>query len=131
MGQFVILKENVLIRPTTKKEKGKLSYQQMDIGNNVYIDRGSVICALSIGSNVHIGKNCIIGHRTKIHDNCKILDGSILPPDTVVSPLSVFGGQPAVYLGELAESMQIVNQNLAQSYYNNFIGVNAPAEAPK
>jgi dynactin-5 len=77
----------------------------MEIGNNVFVDKGSVICALNIGSNVHIGKNCIIGHRSKIHDNSKILDSSILAPDTVVPPYSVFGGQPAVFLGELPESM--------------------------
>ena len=110
-----------MLRPTQKKDKGKLVFVQLDLGNHVTIEKGSVVCAISIGNNVHIGANCIIGHRSKIHDNCKILDGSILAPDTVVPPYCVFGGQPAIYLGELPESMQIVNENLAKSFYNNFV----------
>ncbi len=96
----------------------------MDIGENVYIDRGSVISAASIGSNVHIGKNCVIGHRAVIKDNTKILDNSVLAADTVVPPFTCFGGSPATYLGELPETMQQINADLAISYYKNFIGIN-------
>ena len=70
----------------------------------MYIDRGTIVSASRIGHNVHIGKNCVIGHRCIIKDNCKILDNSILTTDTVVPPFTVFGGRPAVYLGELPES---------------------------
>lgn len=63
MGQFVIIKEDVVLRPTYTKSKGKLKYVALSIGDNVYIDRGTIVCATKIGSNVHIGKNCIIGHR--------------------------------------------------------------------
>lgn len=63
MGQFVIIKEDAVIRPTYTKSKGKLKYAGLSIGDNVYIDRGTIVCATKIGNNVHIGKNCIIGHR--------------------------------------------------------------------
>ena len=107
MGQYVILRDEVIVRPcfTTSKQQKGLKYLKMTIGDNVYVDRGSVIQALSIGSNVHIGKNCIIGQRCIIRENCKIQDGSILAPDTVVPPNCVYGGQPATYLGELPESI--------------------------
>lgn len=63
MGQYVILREEVIIRPcyTTSKQQKGVKYVKMTIGDNVYIDKGSVIQALQIGNNVHIGKNCIIG----------------------------------------------------------------------
>ena len=108
MGSYVILKENVMIRPTFQydtKKKGRKEYAQIVMGDHVFIDQGTVVCATYIGSNVHIGKNCIIGHRCQIHDNTKILDGSVLAPDTVVAPYTVFGGQPATYQGELPESI--------------------------
>jgi len=41
-----------------------------------------------------------------------------------VPPNCVFGGQPATYLGDLPESIAIINGELAKSYYKNFIGVN-------
>lgn len=104
IGQFVMLLEDVIIRPSYNKKKGKLKYAQMQIGECVFVDRGCVLQAESIGNNVIIGKNCVIGQRCILKDNCKIQDGSILAPDTVVPPYTVFGGQPATYLGDLPES---------------------------
>ena len=106
MGEYVVIKEEVIIRPTYAKgqDAKRFKYVKQKFGGCVYIDRGSIVSALRIGNNVHIGKNCIIGHRSIIKDNCKILDNSILPPDTIVPPFTVYGGRPAVYIGELPES---------------------------
>ena len=120
MGQFVVIREEVVIRPTYTKSKGKLKYVTLTIGDHVLIDRGTIVCALKIGNNVHIGKNCIIGHRAVIKDNCKILDGSVLAPDTVVPPFTVYGGKPAVYIGELAETVTVMHKDLATNYFKNF-----------
>ena len=105
MGTYVIIRDEVILRPTFTKQRGKLKYIGMDIGNNVYIDRNCVISAASIGNNVHIGKNCVIGHRVVIKDNTKILDNSVLAADTVVPPFTCYGGSPATFLGELPETM--------------------------
>ena len=121
MGQYVILREDVVIRPTYTKTKQKgLKYVQLSIGDNVYIDKASIVCALKIGNNVHIGKNCIIGHRSILRDNCKILDNSILPPDTIVPPFTVYGGRPATYIGELPETIGIIHKDLTNNFYKNF-----------
>jgi dynactin-5 len=106
MGEYVIVKEDVIIRPPYAKGEGHkmLKYVKQKFGTCVYIDRGSIVQALRVGSNVHIGKNCIISQRCIIKDNSKILDGSILAPDTIVPPFTVFGGRPAVFVGELPES---------------------------
>jgi len=124
MGSFVIIREEVVLRPTCTKSKGKLKYVTQHLGDHVFIDRGSVICALKIGNNVHIGKNVIIGHRCVIRDNCNILDNSVLAPDSVVPPFTVFGGRPATMVGELTETIGMMNQMQTQSFYKNFIGVN-------
>lgn len=84
----------------------------MTIGDNVYVDRGSIVCALKIGSNVYIGKNCVIGHRVVIKDNCKILDNSVVPSDTTIPPMTVFGGRPAIYVGELPETIGLIHKDL-------------------
>ena len=130
MGLYVTLREEVIIRPSYNKKKGKLRYEATMIGSNVYIDKGSVVQAASIGSNVIIGKNCIIGQRCILKDNCRIQDGSVLAPDTVVPPYTVFGGQPATYLGELPESTQQVHADFCKTYYKNFIGINPQENNP-
>lgn len=122
MGEYVIVKEDVIIRPTYAKGENqkRLKYTKQKFGNCVVIERGSIVSALRVGSNVHIGKNCVIGHRCIIKDNCKILDGSILPPDTIVPPFTVFGGRPATFVGELPESYDKIQAEHAISFYKNF-----------
>ena len=120
MGQYVIIRDEVVLRPTYTKTKGKLKYVPLTFGDNVFIDKYTIVCALKIGNNVHIGKNCIIGHRCIIKDNCKIQDNSILAPDTVIPPYTVYGGKPATYLGELPETIGIIHKEITISYYKNF-----------
>ena len=124
MGSFVIIREEVVLHPTYTKSKKKLKYVPLHIGDNVFIERGSIICAMKIGSNVHIGKNCIIGHRCVLKDNCKIMDGAVLPPDTVVPPFTVYAGKPATYVGELPETVGMIHKEMAISFFKNFQGVN-------
>ena len=92
----------------------------MSIGDNVYIDKDCIVCALKIGNNVQIGKNCVIGHRAQINDNAKILDNSILPPDAIVPPYTVYGGRPAQFIAELPETIGIVHKEFTTNYYNMF-----------
>lgn len=112
MGQYVVVREEVVLRPTYTKSKGKLKYVTLSIGDNVFIDKGSIVCAIKIGNNVHIGKNCVVGHRAVIKDNCKILDNSVLAPDTVVPPFTVYGGRPATYIGELPETVGMMHKEM-------------------
>lgn len=61
LGLYCIVMDGVIIRPSHNRKKGVLRYDKLKIGSHVFIDKGSIIQADSIGSNVHIGKNCIIG----------------------------------------------------------------------
>ena len=121
MGFFCVIREECIIRPSYTKHQGRLKYAKMQIGDNVYIEKDCVICALKIGNNVQIGRNCIIGHRASINDNSKILDNSVLPPDTVVPPNCVYGGKPAQFIAELPESIGQIHKEFTTNYYNMFI----------
>ena len=37
-------------------------------------------------------------HRCIINDNVKILDDSLITPDTIIPPFSVYGGKPGFFL---------------------------------
>ena len=58
----------------------------------------------------------------------KILDDTVIPPDTNIPSFTVFGGKPAQYLGELTEAISQINADLAKNYYRNFVGLQAKAE---
>lgn len=60
------------------------------------------------------GKRCIL------QDGCKILDDTVLPADTVVPPLTVFGGFPGVMCGELPDCWEEMQREATLTYYNNF-----------
>ncbi|KRX05195.1 Trimeric LpxA-like protein [Pseudocohnilembus persalinus] len=109
MGKYTIIKENATIKPSYKKIQRKVKFIPIEIGEFVMIENSSIIMASKIGSNVHIGKNCIVSHRCIISDNVKILDDSIVPPDTYIPPYSVYGGKPAVYLGQLPETTSYIH----------------------
>ena len=83
------------------------------MGDHIIIGEGSIINAQSIGSYVHIGKNCIIVSHTHVNvgraaftfvllqshscilkDCCRVEDNVVLAPDTVVPLFTVFSGSP-------------------------------------
>lgn len=74
IGKYGVVKEEVVLRPTYKRHKGQLTYCTLDIGDYVYMDSGSIICASKIGSNVFIGKNVII--VTNFGSNSSLTDAS-------------------------------------------------------
>jgi len=76
----------------------------VSIGDNVHIGKGTIIESVSIGSNVYIGENCVLSKRTVVKDCCWISDGTLLTPDTVVPPFSIYGGVPGIFVGELPAS---------------------------
>lgn len=106
IGKYVVLSEMVIIKPPTKRQNKELKYIPISIGNFflnkgnfVFVDKGTIIEAMSIGHFVKIGRECILGQRVVIGDNSIILDNSIISPDTYIAPFSVYGGRPAIYLG--------------------------------
>ena len=132
MGSYVIIRDEVMLRPTYTKTKQKgLKYVSLTMGDHVFVDRGSIVCALKIGNNVHIGKNCVIGHRAMLKDNCKILDNSVVPPDSIVPPFTVFGGRPASFVGELPESVALMHKEQTLSFYKLFQGVDPKRVQPQ
>ncbi|CAG8451960.1 5908_t:CDS:2 [Funneliformis caledonium] len=61
IGRYCLLAKGSIIRPPYKTYKGTFSYYPMKIGDHVSIGEGSIVEAATIGSFVHIGKNCVIG----------------------------------------------------------------------
>ena len=73
------------------------------MGDHVYVGPGSVIQAASIGTHVHIGASVAIGEFSIIKDYVRILDGSVVPPNTVIPSFSVVAGKPARVIDEVPE----------------------------
>ncbi|KAI8915434.1 dynactin subunit P25 [Powellomyces hirtus] len=122
IGRYCFLGERCVIRPPYKTYKGVFNYYPMKIADHVVVGQDSVVEAAQIGSYVHIGKNCVIGRFAIIKDCCRILDGAVVPPNTVVPSFSVFGGNPARLVDELPESIQEVYETQTKEfYYDKFL----------
>ena len=65
---------------------------------------------MSIGNLDKVVRDCILGQRVVIGDNSIVLDNSIVCPDTYIAPFSVYGGRPAIYMGELPETFPLVQK---------------------
>lgn len=126
IGKFVIIGEGSVLRPSYKKYKGNIAFFPMSIGDYVTIGARSVISAAQIGTCVDIGEDCVISKRCILKDNSMILPGTVLPPDTWVPPLTVFGGSPGRYLGDLPESTSVSQKQHAMNEYKRFEGVRVP-----
>jgi dynactin 5 len=88
----------------------------MKIGDHVTIGEGSIVEAATIGSFVHIGKNCVIGRFAIIKDCCRIEDNTVIPPNTVVPSFSIYEGSP----GKLRKIILFAFLNIVLRFINNF-----------
>ena len=55
-----------------------------------------------------------------LKDCCRIEDNSVLPPDTVVPPFTIFSGSPGQAVGELPSSTQDLMIEATRAYYQHF-----------
>jgi dynactin-5 len=121
IGNSTILDTACVLRPSLNSPIPPFNYMHLKIGSNCYVGKNTILCASGVGSNVFIGSDCIIAERCEIGTNVKILDNSYVPPDTKVPDNSIFGGNPAKYLGEIAESADIMMSEFCNNYYKNLI----------
>lgn len=78
-------------------------YLPLRLGDHVFVGDNSVVQAATVGSHVHIGRDVVIGEFCIIKDYVRILDGTILAPQTVIPSFSIVAGQPGRVVGEVPE----------------------------
>ncbi|KIS69724.1 putative dynactin Arp1 p25 subunit RO12 [Mycosarcoma maydis] len=120
IGRYCILAESSVIRPPYKTYKGIFSYYPMKMGDHVSVGANTVLEAASVGSHVEIGANCLVGRFVIIKDCARILDGSVVAPNTVIPSFSIFGGSPARLVGELPETFSESCEAKMKHFYQRF-----------
>jgi len=78
-------------------------YYPLRIADHVFVGPNTHIRAAEIRSNVHIGANVNIGNFVVVKENVRILDGAVLPANSVWASNSVVAGSPARVVGEVGE----------------------------
>lgn len=91
----------------------------LSMGSHTRIGRNTVVRSLSIGSNVHIGSDCLLYPRSVVKDCCIIEDGTVIPPDMVVPPFSRVRGVPGRVVGCLPECW---GGEMAERCVEDFVG---------
>lgn len=103
IGRYVFLSRSTVLRPPSKLHRGLYSYYPLKIGDHVFIGENTVVEAAVIGSNVHIGRDCVIGKFVILKDCVKVLEGTVVPQGLVVPSFSVVGGRPGRVVGEVGD----------------------------
>lgn len=103
IGRYVFLSRSCVLRPPSKLHRGVYSYYPLKIGDHVFVGENSVVEAAVIGSNVHIGRDCVVGKFAILKDCVKVLEGTVVPPGLVVPSFSVVAGRPGRVVGEVGD----------------------------
>lgn len=103
IGRYCFLSRGVLLRPPGRLHKGVFTYMPLRLGDHVFVGKGSVVQAATVGSHVHIGSGCAIGEFAIVKDYVNILDGTVVPSLMVIPSFSIVAGRPARVVGELPE----------------------------
>ncbi|KAM7196170.1 putative dynactin subunit 5 protein [Rhypophila sp. PSN 637] len=103
IGRYCFLSRGCCLRPPGRLYKGVFTYMPLRMGDHVFVGQGTVVQAASIGSHVHIGAQVVVGEFAIIKDYVRILDGSVVAPNTVIPSFSIVAGQPAKVIGEVPE----------------------------
>lgn len=128
LGRYCFLSKGVLLRPPGRMYKGTFTYMPLRMGDHVFVGQGTVVQAATVGSHVHIGRDCTIGEFAIIKDCVKVLDGSVVPPNMVIPSFSIVAGQPARLVGELPEGGSQEDFELRDLYKT--VGNNPQPPAP-
>ncbi|KAK5453625.1 hypothetical protein LTR67_005030 [Exophiala xenobiotica] len=113
LGRYVFISPGCTLHPPSRlttvanpnggEPQQIMTYFMLRISDYVYIGPNSHVRAAEIKSNVYIGANCTIGNMVIIKDNVKILDGTVLPANTVWAGGTIIAGRPGRVVGEIGE----------------------------
>ncbi|ETI20186.1 hypothetical protein G647_08220 [Cladophialophora carrionii CBS 160.54] len=115
LGRYVFISPGCTLHPPSRlttipsadpsggSPRQVMTYFMLRISDYVYIGPNTHVRAAEIRSNVWIGANCTIGNMVMIKDNVKILDGTVLPANTVWAGGTVIAGRPGRVIGEIGE----------------------------
>ncbi|OWA53861.1 putative Dynactin subunit 5 [Hypsibius exemplaris] len=133
IGRNLVLSRGAILKPTYKPLSKAIlpsktgapglnfMYQNMKIGEYVFVGEKSVIQAVSVGNHVYIGNNCVISRGVIIHDCVSIADNTFVPPDTVIPVFTIFAGNIGKPVGTLPDCTQELMENFITSYYAKFL----------
>jgi dynactin-5 len=113
LGRYVFISPGCTLHPPSRlttipnsnggNPQQVMTYFMLRISDYVYIGPNTHVRAAEIRSNVWIGANCTIGNMVMIKDNVKILDGTVLPANTIWAGGTVIAGRPGRVIGEIGE----------------------------
>lgn len=109
IGKNVNIQDNVVVHCTYQK------YPTV-IRDNVSIGHNAVIHACTIEHDVLIGMGAVIMDNAKIGFNSLIAAGSVVVPDTVVEPNSVYAGIPARKIKEADKNIREIITRTTLNY---------------
>jgi len=120
IGRFCVLEQGCEIRPPKKLVQATETHFPVSIGDFVSIGRDALVEATSISNQVVIGAGARIGAFCSLKEGCVILPASLVAPNTTIDAWCVYGGVPAMLLGEVFPKQEAERQR--RHFYDFFVG---------
>lgn len=122
LGKYCLVGKRVVLRPPSGMFPGGVGFLPMTVGDFVVFGEDCVVRAASIGSCVNVAARCVLGERCIVRDCVQILEGSVVPPDTVLPPFTCWQGNPAKLVSALPESTVKTMEWKAELAYEQLTG---------
>ena len=84
---------------------------QLEIGEACIIESGCTLTSCTLGENVWIGPNSVIGEGCVIEDNVLLGPNSVVPPGTLVEEGEIWAGNPLKYMGKVEKRFKNVRKD--------------------
>ncbi len=122
LGKHCFVGRKVVLRPASGVFAWGVGFLPLTVGDFVTFGDECVVRAASIGSCVVVGIGCVLGERCIVRDCVQILDGAVIPPDTVLPPYTCWAGNPARLVKSLPESVSRTFEWKAEILYQQLTG---------
>lgn len=110
LGKCCFVAKGAVLHPPSNVFSWGVGFLPLTMGDHVWLGEEAVVRAASIGSCVRVGARAELGERCIVKDCCWILEGTVVPPDTVLAPYTCWGGSPARLLRTLPESFARIQE---------------------
>jgi len=75
------------------------------VGKYVHIGAGAIVQSATLGDECSVGMGCVLGKGSSVGAGAALAAGSVLPQGKAVPAGQLWGGKPAVKVGEVSEEM--------------------------
>lgn len=121
---YVVVGAGAILRPpllTFLNQNSAQCHPSVRYGAFTVIGEGSVCEASQVGTFVRVDEDCVIGQGAVIADGVWVRRQSVVPPESILAPYTVYEGCPAVPVGRVSEDAhRLLHMEYVREYMDGY-----------